>query len=906
MFRISNYIALCLLTLIPYAFYLSVKSLADLPAWRRWTAFALRCAVIILLVLSIAGFMFVLKIDKLCVIFAVDSSKSISKSEIQRALGFIRKSIDGMKDQDQAGIIVFGGESYVQIPPKTKPEITKLLNPPSDDYTNIEGAINTAMNLFPDSIQKRIVIMSDGNENAGKAIDQASLAKSNGIQIYTVPLSTIGEGLEEVLIESLTSPGNVNLGRTFEIRGVLRSAVDTNAILKLFRNKSYLEEMEIELSAGKAQVFSFPQRLDAEGTYIYEVVIEPSIDTIRENNRSTTLVVAAGRHNVLYVSSDANDEDYLYNILSQKGIKVTLASNSSNIPNTLAELQNYGGVIFNNIPADMFSQRHKQILQGYVRHLGGGFAMIGGENSFGNGGYYKTPIEDALPVKMIPERKKRSLSIVLAIDRSGSMAMGNKINLAKEAATSVVEFLTDKDQIGIIAFDAKAEKVVKLEKVKSKREIEDKIGKIRVGGGTNFHPAIEIAYEWLKEADTQLKHFIIVSDGRSQEPEAIYPIVKEMAQEKITISSIAIGDDIDRKTMKDIADIGSGRYYETDDAGNLPRIFVKEAFMASELINEGNFRPVFSEKSEILQGINQLPPIYGYVGTSAKETASILINSDISDTSDPILAVWQYGLGRTLAFTSDTKPRWTIEWLRWEDFGKFWSQAIDWILTDPSGDFNISTSISGGKGIVTIDALDSEGRYRNFLDFQSRIVKPDLSTEILKIKQSGAGRYEGEYKADQTGTYLLHISEMKDGKIAHSQTAGTVTPYSPEYSSLESNHPLLENLALSTGGIFKPSTEEIGIHNQGGVKEMRFIWHWLTLAAIPLFFLDVIIRRVAFSKEQFLSLKERLKIQDTSSKPKRPVSPALIPKQRSLSVYSDISSAETYTSRLLTAKKRAK
>lgn len=904
MFQITNYIALGLLIFIPYAFYISIKSLADLPAWRKWSAFTLRCGVIVLLVLALAGFMLVLRVDRLCVIFAVDMSNSIPKGEIQRALGFIRRSIDGMKDEDQVGIIVFGGNSYVQIPPKIKPEITKLSNPSSDEYTNIEEAVKTAKNLFPDAIQKRIVLISDGNENAGNVIDQASLAKS--IQIYTVPLSTIGEGLKDVLIENLMGPGSVNLGRTFEIRGVLRSTVDTTARLKLFGNKNYLSEIEVELSADKSQTFSFPQRINTEGTYTYEVVIEPSIDNIRENNQSKVLVVATGRPKILYISPDNTNEDYLYRVLSQKGMEITWVSNQSGIPTTLAELQNYSAIIFNNIPAFMLSAGQMKMIERYVHDLGGGFAMIGGDNSFGNGGYYKTPIEDTLPVKMIPERKKRSLSIVLAIDRSGSMTIANKISLAKEAATSVVELLTDKDQIGIIAFDAKAEEVVRLEKVKSKGKIEDSIGKIRSGGGTNIFPAIDMAYRWLREADTQLKHLIIVSDGRSQQPEAAYPLVKEMAQRKITISSIVIGDDADRKAMKTMADMGLGRYYETDDAGSLPRIFVKEAFMASELIMEGDFRPVISEKGEILSGINQLPPIYGYVGTSLKETASVLINSDISDTPDPILAVWQYGLGKSLAFTSDAKTRWAVEWLKWEDFSKLWSQAVGWMLAVPSGEFNVLTSIFGGKGQVTIDAIDTQGLYRNFLDFQAKVIKPDLSTETLQIKQSEPGRYEGEYSADQTGTYLLNVSEIKDDKIAYSQTTGAVTPYSPEYSTLKPNYSLLETLATTTGGIFKPSADEIGIHNQAGIREMRVIWPWLVLTAIPLFFLDVIIRRVTFSKEQFQYLRNRYKLQDSRHKVKMPVSPALTPKQATLSVYFNSESATTYTSRLLTAKKRAK
>ncbi|MBM3212529.1 VWA domain-containing protein, partial [Candidatus Poribacteria bacterium] len=555
----------------------------------------------------------------------------------------------------------------------------------------------------------------------------------------------------------------------------------------------------------------------------------------------------------------------------------------------------------NNIPAYMLSYKQMKMMERYVHELGGGFIMIGGDNSFGSGGYYKTPIEEISPVKMIPERKKRSLSIALAIDKSGSMAIENKIGLAKEAASSVVDFLTEKDQIGIIAFDVEANPIFRLENVRQKGKIEDSISTIRAGGGTNIYPAIEMAYQWMKVANTQLKHLILVSDGRSQSPESSYPLVREMAQGKITISSVAIGEDADRKTMKAIADMGKGRYYETDNAGNLPRIFVKEAFVASELIMEGDFYPIISQKGEILTGINELPSLRGYIGTSQKENASVLIISDSMDTSDPILAIWQYGLGKSLAFTSDVKPKWGVDWLKWENFSKFWSQAVGWTLALSSGEFEVSSSIVGGKGKVTISALDTRGQYRNFVEFQAKVVKPDLRDEEIQIKQSGPGIYEGSYNADQTGTYIIQVSEIKDSKIAYSQTTSAITPYSPEFSKLEADYSILENLALETGGVFKPSPEEVMQHNKQGIKEMRDIWQWLVITSIPLFFLDIIIRRITISKEQLASLrislpthKKRTSLQNPSAK----LSP--------YSVSISLESGESHTSRLLAAKNRAR
>ena len=461
---------------------------------------------------------------------------------------------------------------------------------------------------------------------------------------------------------------------------------------------------------------------------------------------------------------------------------------------------------------------------------------------------------------MIPEQKKRSLSIVLAVDKSGSMAAASgryaKMDLAKEAAVSVIELLKDKDQVGVVAFDAEAEEIIGLGKVSSKGELENRIAGIQVGGGTNAYPALSMAHKWLKNADTQLKHVVLVSDGKSQQTDELYSLAGDMSKDKITVSTIAIGTDADKGTMRDIADLGLGRYHETDDAGELPRILVKEAFAAARLIVERDFYPVMSGDSEMLKGIEQsLPLLRGYIGTSPKEGVLVPI---MSDSGDPILAAWQYGLGRTLAFTSEIKPRWAAEWLKWDEFSKFWSQVIGWSLAIPSGEFHVSANIVGNAGLISVDAVDSEGRYRNFLDFQASVVSPNLSNRRIFLKQVGSGRYEAEFEADQMGVYLARVSEMKAGQVVDSQNTGAVVPYSPEYRDMDSNYGLLEGLAVATGGKFRPSPDEIAAHDDMNTMSLQVFWQPLVMLSVFLFFLDVALRRITISRDQILKVADRI------------------------------------------------
>ncbi|MGB9597459.1 MAG: glutamine amidotransferase, partial [Candidatus Poribacteria bacterium] len=656
--------------------------------------------------------------------------------------------------------------------------------------------------------------------------------------------------------------------------------------------------------------------------HTYKVSIEPNIDTIRENNYSQAFINSVERRKILYVNGNA-EAKYLPKILEKGNLNVTVIEDMSKFPSSITELKDYGAVIFDNISAYSLSENQIRMIETYVHDIGGGFLMIGGENSFGNGGYHKTPIEKILPVKMIPEEKKRSVSIMLLIDKSGSMnaLSGNlsKIDLAKSASISVVDMLTDKDKIGVIAFDAKADEIVQLNKTQSKDQIVDSISTIKARGGTNLYPALKNAYSALQKSDSQIKHIIILSDGRSLQMEESLSLAKQLARESITISSVVISDEADKKFMNDIAQIGSGRYYETDNAGNLSKLFIKETFIASKLIMEEDFQPIISSNSEILKGIASIPKLKGYIGTSIKEGAELILKSH---NDDPILARWQYGLGKTLAFTSDSQAKWALEWLKWDNYGKFWSQAVNWCISNAIGEFDVTSFIKGSKGYITVDAVNAFGQLRNFLNLNATIVKPNLTTENIKLKQSGLGKYEAEFDADQKGVYLLSVTEMNNGSPIAIKNMGLTVSYSPEYNALLSNNKLLEVLASSTGGKYLPEIEDIISRKSKSVKKIQEMWRWLLIVVIPLFFFDVAIRRITLSKDQLYEIFGRLSYkaqkQTTENKTftylksrkggiidfkvikKIDVVPDLQARKNQI-----VSKNESYTSRLLSAKKRA-
>src|SRR6266700_1935651 len=339
----------------------------------------------------------------------------------------------------------------------------------------------------------------------------------------------------------------------------------------------------------------------------------------------------------------------------------------------MAGLQKYDGVVLSNVSSLKLSKPQMALIRDYVRDQGGGLMMIGGEESFGLGGYYRTPIEEALPVTMEVKQKVEipSLAVVLSVDRSGSMAMATgdekitKLDLAKEAAHLVVDLLDDRNEVGVQSWDTEFIWDVPMRMAKDKNAIHHAIATIKAGGGTDGYPALKETYAQLFERPALLKHFIFLSDGQMTRGD-FAGLLRRMGKDKITVSSVAIGKDADVQLMIDIAKWGRGRFYYTEDDSTIPRIFTLETQLASKasLVEQPFKAVVASPAHEAIQEIDwkEAPPLGGYVATSMKSNADLVL---MTHQEDPLLATWRYGLGRSVAFTSDAKAKWGVLWVRW-------------------------------------------------------------------------------------------------------------------------------------------------------------------------------------------------------------------------------------------------
>lgn len=822
------------------------SSIADMPPLRRKAALAFRLVLVLSLIFALSGIRINLPKNQLSVLFVVDSSLSISPDNREWALKLIQESLRKKPPADQAGVILFGKDAYLEESLSEDPRLARFSTIADPGHTDISRAIQLASAVFPESTVKRIILITDGNENVGSSIEEATLNASRGVEIDCLPYPA--DKFLEVLVSGVETPPSVSKGAPFALKVELDSTQASSGTLSVFRNGRLIGRDRVELKEGK-NLFTIAQQLDKPGNYAYQASIELEGDRFSHNNRGETLVMVSGEPKVLYLSSDPRQARLLGSAL--KGHRFSLnAGGLKELPSSLAEMSQYKAVIFDNVSGLLLSPSQMQMIESYVKDLGGGFVMVGGEHSFGAGGYYDTPVERILPVSLDIKKRKNlpSVAIVLCIDKSGSMSERtgtmDKMALARESAIATLELLQPSDKIGVVGFDHSAKWVSVLQYASDRKKLADEIASLRAGGGTSIYPALDSAHSALKGTQAVLKHVILLTDGRS-EPGDFREITKRMTDDKITLSTIGVGKDADMPFLDELAKMGQGRFYYADEATMLPRIFVRETILAGRsAILEEPFQPVPATPAEFLSGIDtaKLPRLLGYVITTPKPLAHVSLQSH---QEDPILAYWRTGLGKSVAFTSDDGLRWAKDWLQWKDYTRFWAQLVRWVAAESGSDrFNVSTEISPGQGRVIVEASDDDGNPLNFLDLSVRLTSPSGRSQDLPLSQSATGRYEGSFAATEVGTYLINLTEKEDGRVKPGKLQAFTIPYSPEYKRFGTNNYLIEKLTSATGGrVISPDhdffkkTGRIAYYPRPAWAELLL----LTLCLLPL---DVALRRV--------------------------------------------------------------
>jgi hypothetical protein len=497
----------------------------------------------------------------------------------------------------------------------------------------------------------------------------------------------------------------------------------------------------------------------------------------------------------------------------------------------------------------------QRTLQSYVQDLGRGLTVVGGARTFAPGGYEGTVLDDMLPVSAEPpiEPQQGSLALFLVIDRSGSMDIlsggpgqgsgATKLAMAREAAIQAADLLQPDDTLGVIAFDSAFQWVVEPTRLHDQadvRQAQALIGSIRPGGGTSILAPLTAAFEAAAASDAPLKHVVLLTDGESND-RGYEDLIQRMKPSQITLSTLAIGSDADTKLLSSLARLGGGRYYFTERTAQIPRIASKETtILTRNAVVDGRVGAVVGDPSPILRSLpGDFPALSGYVATTRKDRAVTALETE---RGHPLLAHWQYGLGRVVAWTSEGQQGWTSDWAQWPSAGQFWAQAIRWSMPAPvASDFvpSVRVGADGRQVALNVQALGEGGRFADLQDTRATVVGPDGQAREMALPQRGPGSYGLDTLADVPGTYRVLF---KQG--ARQELAAFSLPDAVEAHVAGVNRALLEQIARSTGGREVRDVADVAFAGDGPEPPVE-LWPWLLALAIVLLPLDVYLRRRA-------------------------------------------------------------
>ena len=842
MIAFQNYWPLLLFGLVPFFWWVQKQTLTDFNPTHLKLATVVRSALALMLLLALMQPVVNSTGRWLSVVYLLDVSHSSSPQAIESAIDWIAET-NAQGDPEHSLFLPFANNSMVfdDLEQLRTVQVSNRAVDGSIDQsgTNLEAALNRAMHSFAPNHLKRLVVLTDGNENAGMVKETVLKMKQEGIQVFAAPIQSRTTG--DAWIETVMVPERATRDELFPLEVHAYSQTSRPAMIQVRLGDEVLATKTVHLEEGINRI-GFETRIDEVGSVTLEAELTAEADGFLDNNVYRESLLVEGRPSVLYIEGRPDSAHYLTDVLELEGIEIETMGPEA-IPTRAEGFDLYETVILSDVRADQISARQMNAIKRYVENLGGGFILAGGEAVFGENGYSQTQVEEILPVRFELERDEASVALIIVLDKSGSMG-GQKIELAKEASKAAVEVLLDDHLIGIIAFDYNYYWPVRLQRASNRENINQSVSMIIAGGETNIYPALREARLQLTGIEAEVRHVILLSDGRSL-PDDYVGLVESMAEEKMTVSTVAVGNGADRELLSNIAEWGEGRSYFIEDATMVPQIFTEETQLATQgTLREEPFQPTVVKDVEAFKGIDfrNAPPLLGYVATIAKDTSEVLLEAK---EEMPLLARWQYGLGKTVAFTSDVKNRWAAEWLTWDGYGKFWPQMVRETMRRRD-DENIDLRIEkeGDEAHIVITAFDDEGGFRNGLDSQIRVVDPRQNAYVIDVHQSGPGTYEARFPVNQRGPFSFRVIGDEAGverTLSYS--------YPDEYHFYPPNVDLLQEVASVTGGKYQPTGADIFATQGQSTPRQTPLWPYLALVALLLYLTDLLLRRVRLFEE---------------------------------------------------------
>lgn len=874
------------------------RSLSGADLARRISALALRLLVLASLVVMLAGPHIKREHDSLTVIGLLDVSGSVRRfaqlpalddpsppggpSYLEYLRDWFRQATDTKAPDDRFGLVVFDGEAVAIAAPTTGEYADDDLDVRTVPGTSIADAIRLGLAMFPADTARRLVLVSDGNETIGDAIEAArqaagvsassgpgALTGSRAVPIDVLPVAYRVAG--DVQIVRLEAPPSAQPGQTITVRIVMEATQAARGRLSLRR-----EGQPVDLNGaepGRSRAVLVPEgpsvhlatvQLAETPVNRFEAVFEPEdpgADVLPDNNRAESFTATPGKGKILILDSRVQQRPNLLAAMLREAELPADVEPPESLPADLLSLQNYDLIILDNVPAHELTPAKHDLLARYVNDLGGGLIMLGGENSFGAGGWNGTTLEAVLPLELDPPREMRlpQAALVLILDRSGSMNMhvagarATQQQVANEAAALAIESLRAESLVGVVTFNEFATEYIPLQRNDDPAALARKVRGITAGGGTDLGPALRKAHKMLNDVEAERKRVVCLSDGQSPKG-GLESTVRGMVADNIKLTTIAVGDRADQEVMMQLAEIGKGEFYPVINPRALPQVLVDSVQIINKpLIKEVPFTPVVRPTGANLTiGMEDAPQLEGLVVTAPRDDPSAIIEMTHPD-GEPLLARWQAGLGRVAAFTSDVGGTWSKSWTDWPVAASFFTQLVRTTARPAvSHDAELITTIRDGRLDITLEAADPEEGFLDYLQVEGTVYTPYGSPFSVRLLQTAPGRYETSIPARDPGNYIVALNPRRGSRQLAPVIGGASRTTGEEFRRYRSNLAMLDRIVQLTRGRHLDIAEPRAVHlfdRSGMPPSMSLLPAWRTVlwAGLALLLLDIASRRIAWS-----------------------------------------------------------
>lgn len=800
---------------------------------------AIRCIGLLLVVLAIIGFSIPRYSNRTTTIFVIDMSES-NRENLDGIERYLSDKIAEMPKDNQYGIVTFGRDAQIEQFLTDRNMVADLMTVPDATATNLEEAVYRAMAMIPTDCTGRLVLLTDGCETCGNIMNTVSAVVANDIEMEGILYESVRG--QDAYLNSVKLPSYLHPGDSYSVEVTVTANYDTDAEISFMNGEEVLLTTPVHLNKGSNR-FVMEQMVSGETMESFQVVVNAPGDTCAENDSYHAYAIVEAAPRMLLIAGTGENTSVLSEILTQAGCDFDVVT-AKNAPGDLSAILGYKNIILQNVYLGDLPEGFLEVVGSYVKDYGGGLVCCGGEDSFALGGYRESILEEILPVDMMLRGVDElpSTAMVMVVDRSGSMLSGTPSNLDM-AITAVVEAVNQifpEDYVGVLSFDTENNWEVEITQALDKEEIIEQVQRITEGGGTEIKPALEEAYREIMNCDVSVRHVVLLTDGMG-ETMNFDDVIADYQDGAVTLSTVAVGFESDQNLLRRLAQSCGGRYYYTDDSTEIPRIFTQEVFLSGDTyLQNGDFTLQINTGHEITNGLFEegWPVLHGYVSSSPKSTSNVLI---ASDKQDPVLTVWQYGLGKTVAWNTDVTNKWTGEFAGEEDYIQLWRRIVDYSSGNTSlGEDDLSVVSLADQTTITYEAKEYTGQTTVEAVYQG----PDGETGAVTLHAVAPGKYETQVDTFRQGIYQISVRRLEAGEIVNAVTTARAVQFSDEYRFDVSNANVTS--FLENYGMLLTEEDILWKKRSTAAKESYDLTNWMLALTILLFLLDIAVRRFQY------------------------------------------------------------